>query len=254
MADAAPLLHTAICQLVGGEKLVRDELTLNAGFVVNYEQGADQPWEPPQSARGGWHVDGDFNQFLDSPEAGLFFILCYNDIELQAGPTYLAPDSIGPIVREMLGAPGGLSAYQLRTSHNVKAECSARSVPCMGKAGTAYLAHPAMLHSSSQNIKRQPRFMRNGQVALARPRAFDPDGPLSPVERCTLRNLGLSTAELRQQFVPPPETLRQACDHDDGGLLPWKYGHQSSYRGGKPPTSATEKGRADAAAAARAKM
>jgi hypothetical protein len=97
---------------VGGADLLRDEPTLNAGFVVNYVNGADRPWTPPQDEQsgqllGGWHVDGDFNQFLDSAEAGLFFIICYNDIELRAGPTYLAPDSIAPIVREMLDAPGG---------------------------------------------------------------------------------------------------------------------------------------------------
>jgi hypothetical protein len=114
-----------------------------------------------------------------------------------------------------------------------------------------------MLHTGSQNVKRVPRFMRNGQPFLAQPRAFDA-ARLSPVERCTLRNVGLvggpsTAAELRQHFTPPPDDLRQACDHDDGGLLPWKYGAQSSYRGGKPPTSVAEKDRARAAADAAAK-
>lgn len=32
-------------------------------------------WKEPLGAHGGWHVDGDFNHFLDAPEAGLFYII-----------------------------------------------------------------------------------------------------------------------------------------------------------------------------------
>lgn len=116
MHEVAPRLHAAICQLCGGADRVSHaaDLTIDAGFVVNYDQGAGQPvschwivmpclreargvgphptptglerklqltwmtsmqWQEPLGAHGGWHVDGDFNHFLDAPEAGLFFII-----------------------------------------------------------------------------------------------------------------------------------------------------------------------------------
>jgi hypothetical protein len=52
MRKVAPKLHTAICQLCGGAERVSDAagLTLDAGFVVNYDQGADQPVRSRSSA------------------------------------------------------------------------------------------------------------------------------------------------------------------------------------------------------------
>ena len=70
--------------------------------------------------------------------------------------------------------------------------------------------------------------MRNGQVRLAAP-MWTAD-TLSPVERCSLRCLGQDAAAGRPQgFVPPPDELRGACDHNDGGLLPWQYGEKASF-------------------------
>lgn len=45
MRKIAPRLHAAICQLCGGAERVRNaaDLKLDAGFVVNYDQGAEQP-------------------------------------------------------------------------------------------------------------------------------------------------------------------------------------------------------------------
>ena len=44
MQQVAPRLHAAICQLCGGADRVSNGagLMLDAGFVVNYDQGADQ--------------------------------------------------------------------------------------------------------------------------------------------------------------------------------------------------------------------
>jgi len=91
-----------------------------------------------------------------------------------------------------------------------------------------------MLHTSSQNMKRVPRFMRNWQIPLREPRPFAA-GALSPVERCILRNFGGSLEEFHSAFTPPPPHLRMACDHDDGSLLAWKYGERPSYKGEAPP-------------------
>ena len=100
--------------------------------------------------------------------------------------------------------------------------------PALGKAGTVYLMYPQMLHTTSQNLIRKPRFIRNGQVRLKSPMRFDRSRreDLSAVERCALRNLELE----RLEFLPPSEELRMATDHDDGQLLPWKYGEKPSYK------------------------
>ena len=100
-------------------------------------------------------MDGDFNHFLDAPEAGLFFIFLWNDIDYQAGPTYIAPDSIPHILSHLQHNQDGLSAYALRTSHNVKSACKL-SVPCMGNAGDCFLAHPQMLHTCASHHHHHP--------------------------------------------------------------------------------------------------
>ena len=101
-------------------------------------------------------------------------------------------------------------------------------VPTLGKAGTIYLVYPQMLHTTSQNLLRKPNFIRNNQVGLKSPMRFDRNHreDLSAVKRCALRNLGLERLEL----LPPSENLRMATDHNDGQLLPWKYGEKSSYK------------------------
>lgn len=70
--------------------------------------------------------------------------------------------------------------------------------------------HPQMLHTSSQNIKRVPRFMRNGQIRLAAPMWTAPS--LSPVERCSLRCLGEDSSDgatrLPAGFRAPPDEVR----------------------------------------------
>ena len=129
--------------------------------------------------------------------------------------------------------PIGLDLNGKTGSHNVQTLCQT-SMPLIGKAGTAYLVHPQMLHTSSQNMKRIPRFMRNLQIPLKEPRPFAA-GALSPVERCILRNFGSSLEQFHRVFRPPPPQLRMACDHNDGSLLTWKYGERPSYKGEAPP-------------------
>jgi hypothetical protein len=245
MVDVAPALAGAICQLCGGaDRVVQwpdplSSLRLDAAFVVNYDQAADSPWVEPHPAdeTSAWHADGDFVHFLDSPEAGLFFIVLWGDVELQAGPTYFSPDSVAPLLHTLLSHPTGLSAKQLNSAeHNPKASCR-EVVPCIGRAGTAFLMMPNILHTSSPNVKRQPRFMRNDQVQLVRPFAFDPTN-LSPVETCTLKHLGLpAEGGLPLGFRRPADSQRRATDADTGEVLPWRYKERPSFR-----TPAAERG------------
>ena len=137
--------------------------------------------------------------------------MLFTDVQPHGGATYIAPDSIAHILGHFLHHPQGLSAYHLRTSHNVAQQCNV-GVPALGKAGTVYLMYPQMLHTTSQNLLRKPRFIRNGQVRLKSPMRFDRSRreDLSAVERCALRNLELG----RIEFLLPSEELRMATDHE----------------------------------------
>ena len=132
LSQFSPKLWTAVCQLVGGEERIQPPLTVNDAFVVNFSLGSDQPWAEPIKRQGGWHVDGDFNQFIDSPEAGLFILMLFTDVQPHGGATYIAPDSIAHILGHFLHHPQGLSAYHLRTSDNVAQQCNV-GTPALGK-------------------------------------------------------------------------------------------------------------------------
>ena len=197
---------------------------VNDAFVVNFSLDSDQPWTEPIECQDGWHVDGDYSQFIDSPKARLFILILFSDVQLHGGATYIAQDSIVHILDHSLRHPQGLPAYYLRTSHNVAQQCNV-GVPTLGKASTVYLMYPQMLHTTSRNLSRKSRFIRNNIVRLKSPMRFDRSRreDLSAVERYALRNLGIGRLEL----LPPSEDLRMATDHDDGQLLPWKYGKKT---------------------------
>ena len=124
MARLAPRLYGSVVQLVGGaERLAQPDLEIDSGLVANWDRGADSPWVEPGFANeyewksggecGGWHSDGDFNHFVDSPEAGLQIFILWADVEYQCGPTYIATDSPRHLTRVLLENPGGLSACAL---------------------------------------------------------------------------------------------------------------------------------------------
>src|SRR5215213_9122684 len=81
VAEIAPRDWNAILDVVGGvERLEQQVLEKNKGhfssinsftwsdaFIVNFNRGADKPWQPPSAASPGWHKDGSyFRHFLDS--------------------------------------------------------------------------------------------------------------------------------------------------------------------------------------------
>lgn len=59
--------------------------------------------------------------------------------------------------------------------------------------------HPFMLHASSQNTLRKPRFMSNPPVVLKEPMNLNRDNPedFSLLERATLHYLGLERLDFR---------------------------------------------------------
>jgi Phytanoyl-CoA dioxygenase (PhyH) len=214
VADFAPKVWGAACQLLGGEERIEQPYTWGDGFIANLGIGADRPWEPPSASSPDWHKDGDFfRHFLDSPEQGLLTIVLWSDIEERGGGTFIAPDSVAPVARLLERRREGVLPDEFPYDELI-AQCST-FVETTGRLGDVVLMHPYMLHASSQNHRFTARLITNPPIALREPMRFDRDDPAehSPVERAVLRGLGVERLDYRpaapRQDVVPERVRRQ---------------------------------------------
>jgi hypothetical protein len=216
VAEFAPTVWAAVCDLLGGEDRVKKPYHWSDGFIMNLGVGADKPWQPPSANSNGWHKDGDFfRHFLDSPEQGLLTIVCWTDMQHEGGGTFISPDSVGAVARYLAARPEGVSplvfGFLIHECHEF--------LELTGKAGDVVLHHPYMLHATSQNVLRVERAITNPPVGLTEPmnlnRANADD--FSPLERGVLRGLGVS----RFDFKPtsPRQRLVPAEVHAEGRRL-----------------------------------
>jgi hypothetical protein len=190
--ELAPKAWATICALMGGEDRVKQPCRWFDNFIVNFRDGADEPWQSPKERNTGWHVDGDwFQHFLDGPEQGLLVLAIWSDIETTGGGTFIACDSIGPVARFLAGHPEGVDPYGFPVSALI-AQCKDR-IEVTGKVGDVALVHPFTLHTSSQNILKKPRFITNPAISFSQPMNFHRSDPAdySPVELAILRALGV---------------------------------------------------------------
>lgn len=216
--EFAPRVHAALAQLMGGVENVRcptiywnpdrepnSEPIWSNESLTNYRMGDDRPWQPPGPGSPGWHVDGDwFTHFLDSPEQGLLLIVCFSDMVHQGGATFIAPDSLASVARFLRDHPEGVAPNGFPWAE-IAAQCrDFREV--IADAGDIFLLHPFMLHASSQNTIRRPRFMINPAISRALPMQFNrPDGKYDAMELTVLRALGVDRLDfqitgMRRQF------------------------------------------------------
>jgi phytanoyl-CoA dioxygenase PhyH len=214
VADFAPKVWGAACQLLGGEDRVEQPSRWGNGFIANLGVGADRPWQPPSASSPDWHEDGDFfRHFLDSPEHGLLTIVLWSDIEERGGGTFIAPDSVAPVARLLERHREGMLPDDFPYDE-LMAQCST-FVETTGRLGDVVLMHPYMLHASSQNHRGTARFITNPPIALREPMRFDRDDPAehSPVERAALRALGVDRLDCRptaaREDVVPERVRRQ---------------------------------------------
>jgi hypothetical protein len=184
-------------------------------LVLNTSLGGGTTWAPPPTMPHGWHVDGDYNHFLDSPESGLMMIILFTDVHERGGATWIAADSIAPVARALRDHPQGLSAYRLRTDIEIFPHCR-RFAPLTGPAGRIYLMHPFMLHAASWNELGCMRAIRNHGFKLRAPMRFDSmHHELSEIEQATVRALGGPFA-----FEAPAPECRHPTHHDTGERMP----------------------------------
>jgi hypothetical protein len=211
LRDFSPRVWGAACQLLGGAERIDEPVIMNDDLVL---QGhvPGEPWAHPLET-GGWHIDGrNFNRFIDSHNSGLFWIALFSDVPERGGGTCLALDSIEGVARVMLAHPQGLPSDQISRVHNPIGQCR-RFEFVQGRVGRYYLMHPLMVHTQTRNTAGVLRALHNSTVPMRRPLNFDPDrAPLSPLERSTLRALGVD----RLDFTPPPPELRFLVDRETG--------------------------------------
>ncbi len=210
--EIAPKAWAAILDVIGGEERLETQVmgitgghftSINSfiwsdAFIVNFHRGADKPWQPPSPQVGGWHKDGSyFRHFLDSREQALLPIVCWSDMLHQGGATFIAPDSVRVVARYLYEHPEGIDPdkFDVRSLIN---QCS-QFEEVTGRAGDFIIMHPFMLHASSQNALRKPRFMSNPPVVLKEPMNLNRDNPedFSLLERATLHYLGLERLDFR---------------------------------------------------------
>jgi len=196
--DFSPVVWRTACELMGGEERVLRPCTFSDGFIVNLSGGDDRPWEPPTVAVKGWHKDGNFfRHFLDSPEQGLLTLVLWSDLESRGGGTFVAQDSVAPVARYFATRPEGVLPNEIPFRTLVE-QCSS-FFEVTGRACDVVLLHPYVLHASSQNHLRKPRFLTNPPFKLVEPMNFNRADPsdFSLVELSVLRALGVERLDFQ---------------------------------------------------------
>lgn len=212
--EISPKAWEAICDVVGGEDRIDvgdykaqghfgqfSARTWSDSFIVNFNKGADQPWEPPSASIGGWHQDGAFfKHFLNSREQALLTILYWTDVEHQGGGTFIAPDSVKHVARYLADHPEGAKSAP---GKEIIEQCS-DFVEVTGEMGDFLILHPFMLHASSSNVSGKPRWMTNPPVVLKEPMDLNREdaGEFSLLERGTLRALGVERYDFQATGEP----------------------------------------------------
>lgn len=202
MHEFAPKAWNAACELLGGEERVVKPCMMNSSFIINIAVRADEPWIPPGPEAPGYHKDGDFfRHFLDSPEQGLLTLVYWSDTVSQCGRTFVVSDSIKPIARTLADHPEGILPNGFDFA-GLARQCS-EFTEVYGNTGDIALIHPYLLHATSQNMRRIPRFLTNPPVQLKEPMQFNRDNPddFSAVELAILRALDVE----RLDFKPAAE-------------------------------------------------
>lgn len=210
--EISPRAWAAICDVVGGEDRIEDRVmeiesqhftTINSfewsdAFVLNFSRGANRPWQPPSPEVPDWHKDGSFfRHFLDSREQALLTIVLWSDVRHQGGGTFVATDSINVMARYLLEHPEGVDPDDFPFEELI-GRCR-EFEEITGEVGDFIILHPFMLHASSQNLLRVPRFMTNPPIVLKEPMNLNRQNPdeFSLLERATLHALGVDRLHFR---------------------------------------------------------
>jgi hypothetical protein len=222
--DISPKAWDALIDVIGSADRLEDQVLYlpksghftyiksdywSDAFIVNFHRGADEPWQEPGPQLKGWHKDGSyFRHFIDSREQALLTIVAWTDMRHQGGATLIAPDSVRVVARFLYEHPEGVPPKEFDYPA-LLSQCQ-RFIELTADAGDFVILHPFMLHASSNNILRRPRFMSNPPIVLKEPMNLNRENPedFSLLERATLHYLGLERLDVQPQM--PRETTLSA--------------------------------------------
>ena len=226
VADFAPKVWGAACELLGGEDRIEQPYTWGNGFIANLGLGADREWEPPSAATPGLAQ----GRRLLPPLPRLARAGAADD---RAVVGHRAPRR-----RHLRGGrlrgPGRPRCSTERREgvlpddfdyQDLISQCTS-FVETTGRLGDVVLMHPYMLHAVSQNHRGTARFITNPPIALKEPMRFDRADPAehSPVERAVLRALGMERldyppAAARESVVPERVRRQQRMREEEQARL-----------------------------------
>jgi len=187
VAETMPKVWSAVCALMGGPERVAtrqisDYVILNLRSPPEFMKGPT-----PGPGWQSWHIDAPLElATFDRWTNGLVGVLLVGDVAPGAGGTYIAPESVGHLARELAAHPEGLDLVDRAIGVAISERCT-EFVELHGRAGDIFLLHPFMLHSASPNPTGRVRWMANPNFALTTP--LDITNPTSPIERLITQHL-----------------------------------------------------------------
>ncbi len=187
LPEELPRVWEAICVLVGGAERVAERHICD-NVILNLRSPPLRPGaKAPEPGWESWHIDAPLEvATFDRWVNGLVGVVLVDDVAPGAGATYIAPESVGLLTRELAAHPEGLDLASRAVGVAISERCT-DLVELHGKAGDVFLLHPFMLHTASPNPTGRVRWMANPNIALREPLQLDP--PRSPIERAITQYL-----------------------------------------------------------------
>lgn len=182
-----PRVWDAICTLVGGADRVAERHICD-NVILNLRSPPLRPGaKAPEPGWESWHFDAPlelatFDRWIN----GLVGVVLVDDVAPGAGATYIAPESVELLTRELAAHPEGLDLVRRDIGVAISARCT-DLVELHGKAGDVFLLHPFMLHTASPNPTGRVRWMANPNFELTSP--LDVANPRSPIEQAITQHL-----------------------------------------------------------------
>lgn len=177
----APKVWAVICDLLGGPERIKTRTWTNY-LIINFCADSHLGIDAPKPHWNSWHIDDPSPMTrLDRLQNGLVGITLLGDLHPKSGNTWIVPDSVARVARELAAHPEGVD-FVTRRGPSITNQCE-RFHEVVGEAGDVLLMHPLMMHSSSPNRSGRIRWMGNPMVYLNAPLdPFRPVAELSPVE------------------------------------------------------------------------
>lgn len=218
-------LWGAVEDLIGADRAIN---RVNKGWgywVMNFSVGAGRPWTVPT---GGWHQDGShFRHFVDSGDQGLLQLCFFSEVGSRGGAPLVIEGSHNVVARVLRQHPEGLDVHDairlefehpwlagignpsdeagspeeialarieryMNTTYHDTEGYQMKVVEATGTVGDVILAHPFLIHNSSQTHLRVPRFLMTKTVPLKERMNLNRPDPseYSPLELSTVRAMG----------------------------------------------------------------